>query len=232
MKAVNIAIASETPSDIIIYQILCNKILLKLKVKTRVPKNLRISLKTKITTDNLDAIKDSIKRGVLNPELILICTDTDGVKNTKEKLNKKASGIGFMSSFIIVTPHTKIEDWLIKDLSALNKALKSKLSAEERDKAKDSKIWLNEQIKIHRSHLKAPYETIAHYIDIKELLKKEDFEHFQRSLIEFFENREKIRINSSARIKKPKINRKERNLLHRVRQWRHILLPKQRRQSE
>lgn len=176
LKSINTGIVAESPDDIEVCIAYGNKILEPLGLTLQVYKENKYDLGTQINTHHLKKINDFFISPKQKPKFIILFTDRD----KKVKLRKDLESVfhELIFPYVLVIVEEKLEDWLVSDLKAVNKALNLKIN--HQPNKVDTKKWLGEKIKISSLKLASPYKRIAQNSDISRI--KNGFVEFYKDL--------------------------------------------------
>lgn len=144
LKNLQIGVASESRTDAYILACLCRHILGDQGLKVRLRQENIFSNETKISPGSIVSIKKFFEgKSRRRPRLIIILTDRDSKKQTKDEIDKEIANMGLVQKVVTVVPEENIESWLVQCTVAINMVLNpakkfQKIKTSELGKAKET----------------------------------------------------------------------------------------------
>lgn len=104
----------------------------------------RYSNNTKIRSGDIERIKKHFDSSIQRPKILIIFTDRDEDRNTEAEIEKAVSRFEFDEKVILAIPDRNFEKWIIADIKAISKTLKSTVTRPK--ESTEAKKWLSQRI--------------------------------------------------------------------------------------
>jgi len=167
----HIGVIAESQDNIYVLRAFCQRILDEENIYI-IKQNQRF-VSTQILPKNIQSIGNSfLKIKKHKPKFLIFLTDMDKNKKIKVELEQEVQKLSIHA--IIVVPVTKIENWLVCDINAINTVLKSNISLPGHKL--DAKSWLQDQIGKSSLSYTVACTRIAKQASFKKIGK--DFQEF------------------------------------------------------